>query len=119
MQNSRADWLREALRRSHAAIAMIVLLYLWAISPFVVAFAQAWDRLGPYVATAIAIRGAPTMGTGDWSMLHISLWLIGSDILAGIVEVILAWLVARQVYGTGPLQALSAWGEPFLRRSHA
>jgi hypothetical protein len=117
MEKSGRRRLREALRRSHTAIAMIVLLYLWAIGALIAALQQAWLGLGLYVATAIAIRGAPTGGLGDGSMLH--LWLAGDDLFLGVVEVTFAWILAHLVYGSGPVQTLTAWGKPFLRRSHA
>jgi len=118
MENFRAGRLRDALRRSYAAIAVIVLLYLWAISPLIAAWVDAWHELGPYVLTAIAIRGAPTIGPWEGSALQRSLSLAGIGLVGGGVNLALAWLVAHWVYGTGPLQALSAGSKPLRRRDH-
>lgn len=118
MEKSGAGRLRATLRRSHTAVAMIVLLYLWATTALVSAVEQSVHTFGPMVATAVAIVGVPTLSRGDLSLLRIKMLTTGADVVELIVELALAWVVAQWVYGTGPLQALSAWGKPLLRRSH-
>lgn len=119
MENSRAGRLREALRRSHVAIAMIALLYLWATAGFLTAIAEAWQRVGLDVAIIIAVRGTPTMDPGQWARLHMDSLRLAGHLFPAIAQVVLAWIVSRVVYGIGPLRALSVWSKPLLRRSHA
>lgn len=119
MENSPAGRLREALRRSHVAIAMIALLYLWAIGAFFAAMQEAWHGFGLYAVTAMAIRGAPSTDSLDRWMFHSSLWIVGDYLFRTVADLTFAWLVARQAYGTGPLRALAARGKLLLRRSHA
>jgi hypothetical protein len=119
MENTRMGRLREALRRSQAAVATMVVLYLWATTALVSAVEQSVHTFGPMVATAVAIVGAPTLSRGDLSLLRMKALMTCANLVELAVELTLAWVVAQWVYGTGPLRVLSAWSKPLLRRSHA
>ena len=111
--------LREILADSHISAIAIVVLLLWStISVFRASF---WPsiRIAEYLFTAVAIRGIPF--AGPFSVVAERLMLLGrvGYLFNAFANSSAAWLLARWVYGEGPLRCLSRYRPRVSRRGNA
>jgi hypothetical protein len=110
--------LREILAESHISAVTIVVLLLWSIIS--VFRASIWPsiRIAEYLLTAVAIRGIPF--AGPFSFADRALLLVRVEhLFYAFADFSAAWLLARWVYGEGPLRCLSRYGQRVSRRSNA
>jgi hypothetical protein len=103
--------LREILAESHISAVTIAVLLLWSFDSAFRAIAATWGpffRVAEYLATAVAIRDIPSLGPFIPED-RIILFVTFSYLFSGFVSLVSAWLLARWVYGDGPLRSLSRY----------
>jgi hypothetical protein len=113
--------LRNTLAESHISAITVAVLLLWSLSSLGSAFlvlGRPSFRIAEYLATAVAIRDIPFGGPftfGDRATL-----LVGAQYLFNaVVRFAAAWMLARWVYGEGPLRSLGRYGTRISSRSDA
>lgn len=111
--------LTQALADSNVSAVAIALLLLWSLDA---TFRGLWDpayRVGTFVLTAIAIWDipyhSPTLSAIDRLTLISTFYFLYSAIAC----LSAAWLVARWVYGMGPLRSLAACLSRFMGSRNA
>jgi hypothetical protein len=97
---------RQVLADTHIAAIAIAILLLSTIKPVFRALELPLERLTDFVATAIAIRGAPSNFLLSTSSDRIVFGSTAIVIVAAGAEVVIAWFLSRWVYGEGPLRSL-------------
>ena len=113
--------LRSTLAESHISAITVVVLLLWSSSSLGSTFlvlARPTFRIAEYLLTAVAIRDVPfgsPFAFGDRATL-----LVGAESLFNaVVRFAAAWMLARWVYGEGPLRSLTRYGTRISRRTDA
>jgi len=96
--------LRETLADSHVVAVAIGVLLLWTLDSGFRAVLYPLPNVIEFCATAIAILGLPYVSfTGEGRiLLMVSLMYVFS----ALITLTGAWILARCVYGVGPLRAL-------------
>ena len=110
--------LRTTLAESHISAITIVVLLLWSLGSAFQALWAPFFRVAEYLFTAVAIRDIPFAGPftfADRVMLFVRIQYVFS----ALVSFAAAWLLARWVYGEGPLRSLSRYRIRISRRSDA
>jgi hypothetical protein len=105
--------LREVLADSHVAAATIAVLLLWSLD---FTFHALWNplvQLAELLATAVAIMGIPFLSP------NLELFLSISYLTGAVFCFSAAWLLARWVFGMGPLHSLSSYRSRLIRSNHA
>jgi Zn-dependent protease with chaperone function len=110
--------LREILANSHIPAVAIAVLLLWSLNW---GFQALWSpllRVGDFLFTAVAILKisyfSPTLTGADLFMLTTTLLFLFN----ALISLAAAWLLARWVYGVGPLRSLSKYRTRLARRNH-
>ena len=109
---------RNVLADSHIAAITIAVLLLWSVDWVFQAIWGPFARLAEYLITAVAIMGIPFAGPihgADGIMLFVTT----SYLFSASVSFTAAWLLARWVYGEGPIRSLSRYNPTILRKSDA
>jgi hypothetical protein len=110
--------LREILANSHIPAVAIAVLLLWSLNW---GFQALWSpllRVGDFLFIAVAILKipyfSPTLTGADLFMLTTTLLFLFN----ALISFAAAWLLARWVYGVGPLRSLSKYRTRLARRNH-
>ena len=113
--------LRDVLRESHVGAITIALLLFLACDALQMAVTFLWATVWPLVNPLIASHSQLNV---VWSALAVSrmAWFALpnaiSALLSAAAGLLGAWLVARWVYGTGPLHVLAGERTRFKRKTH-
>jgi hypothetical protein len=110
--------LREILAKSHISAIAIAVLLLWSLNS---AFLPLWGpsfRVAEYLITAIAIRDIPFAGPFAFAD-RVMLFVLIQSLFSAFVSFAAAWLLARWVYGEGPVRSLSKYKTRISGRSDA
>ena len=110
--------LRNILAESHISAITIAVLLFWSLNA---AFHALWSplfRVAKYLFTAVAILGIPYSGTITFED-RVMLFATISYLFSALVSFAAAWLLARWVYGDGPLRSLSRYSNRIARKNHA
>ncbi len=111
--------LREVLATSHVAAVSVAVLFLWSLD---LAFRALWfplSRVLEYLFTAVAILDIPYIPT-RLTVYDRIMMLIPIEYLYGAVfSLAAALLLARWVYGMGPLRSLARYRSRMRWRKHA
>jgi hypothetical protein len=104
--------LRRILADSHISAITIAVLLLWSLSA---AFQAVWyPLLGllEYLFTAVATLsvGLGLPYSGPFYEERVSLLPIPADLFTALTSFAAAWVLARWIYGNGPLRILSRYG---------
>lgn len=110
--------IRQILADSHVSAVAIVVLLIWSVDFLLNAV---WDpvlQAVSYLAAAVAILGLPTPPLFTFARRTILITSV-SYVFDAFVSFAAAWLLARWIYGAGPLSSLKYYRERLARRSHA
>lgn len=107
---------REVLATSHVGAVAVAVLLVWSLDN---AFRALWIPLynvGVFLVTAVAILGIPDF----YSRLpnKYELVITGAYLYGAIVTFAAAWILARWVYGVGPLRCLGSYRTKLTRRTN-
>jgi hypothetical protein len=109
--------LRKILADSHIPAVAITVLLLWSLNSGLKALLRPFLRAVDFLSTAVAIRGVPYAypnSIQDRVMVTGTLLYL----FDAIVSLFAAWLLARWVYGMGPLRCLNQYRMRLARRNH-
>ena len=98
--------LRESLAESRVAAVTIAVLMILSLANFFDALWTPGYRFFYFVATAIAIMGMPSNYLGATSSDRVLLIASCAYLYSSLVNLTVAWLLSRWVYGMGPFRAL-------------
>jgi hypothetical protein len=110
--------LREILAESHISAVAIALLLLWSIISAFRTLLGPSLQVAEYLFTAAAIRDIPFAGPFNFAD-RVMLFVRIEYLFNAFANFSAAWLLARWVYGEGPLRCLSRYRARVSRRSDA
>ena len=114
--------LHKSLMDSHVAAAAIAILLFCS---FCSASEALLDTLYPavkaifFLITAVAIRDIPYMSHSLDPVTRMKLLTVLFETLTALVDMAAAWLLARWIYGIGPLRILGNYREKIMRKANA
>lgn len=109
--------MRRTLAESHVAAVSIAILLLWAIVAIAEAIWEPLSRLLNFALNAVLILDIPYHATGFTAQDSLSVVVVGTGLLVALACLIAAWVLAKWIYGRGPLAVLGGYHQK-MRRSH-
>ena len=109
--------LREVLAAHHIAAVAIVMLLLWSLDSWFRAIMGPLSRTASFLITAVAILRVPYFSTTLNGADRLLLLATFANLLGALNNLGAAWLLARWVYGEGPLRSLTRYRPRFTRRT--
>lgn len=117
MSETRAsNSLRRMIAESHIAAVAIAFLLIWSLHS---AFQALWiplSNLLEVLGTAVAILGIPystDLFRGTYDVI-----VFGTYAASALIDLAAAYVIARVIYGTGPMRCLVATGNKIVRRAN-
>ena len=107
--------LRLTLARSNIGAVAVAVLLVWSLDT---AFRALWipvSNLLEFAARGIAIFDIPYFSGIFKGALELAVF--GNYAVSAVIDFVAAYLVARWIYGTGPLRCLVASGAQLTRRT--
>ncbi len=111
--------LRVILIESHVAAVAIAVLLFGAFVCWFEGLSGPFERVATYSFTAIAILDIPYSSHGVTTQDRFMLETTALLFLATLANLGAAWLLARWVYGVGPINALTKHRSDLRRRNFA
>ena len=109
--------IRDVLARTHVAAVTVAVLLLWSIDASFRAFWPLLSGVLEYVFTAVAILDIPYFSWTANRRFEVAWTCIYT--LSAVMEFCAAWLIARWVFGVGPLSCLGKYRVRLYGRKNA